>query len=300
VQIPIERYFRVLVVGRDAAPIAAILEEELGIRVTTVDAENSQEAIREGADLCAIVVGRTDADRVLAARSDRGFEMPVFLVSDRSAGVFTAPYLQEVKGVLVVGLESREFYKRTFLTAVEEYVQSLLTPFFGKLLQYDYDGNRSWACPGHQGGQMFKRHPVGRLFFEHMGENVFRDDICNAMVSLGDLLIREGPALEAQQEAARIFGADRTYFVLNGTSSSNKAVNTALLRDGDIVLFDRNNHKSNHQGALMMAGTTPSISSDIVGTINVNYQATKVQVTDFSTTDCIPQSVKILRWGFSN
>ena len=63
--------------------------------------------------------------------------------------------------------------------------------------------------------------------------------------------------MSAQQEAARIFGADRTYFVLNGTSSSNKAVNTALLRDGDIVLFDRNNHKSNHQGALMIAGAIP-------------------------------------------
>jgi ornithine decarboxylase len=257
VQIPIERYFRVLVVGRDHAPIAAILEEELGLRVTTVDAEDAEEAIREGADLCAIVVGRSDASSVLAARSERGFEMPVFLVSERSAEVFEDAYLQEVKGVLVPGLESREFYKRTFLTAAEEYAESLLTPFFGKLLEYDYDGNRSWACPGHQGGQMFKRHPVGRLFFEHMGENVFRDDICNAMVSLGDLLIREGPALAAQQEAARIFGADRTYFVLNGTSSSNKAVNTALLRDGDIVLFDRNNHKSNHQGALMMAGAIP-------------------------------------------
>ena len=203
------------------------------------------------------MVGRDEAEGILAARSERGFEMPVFLASERSAEVFHADYLSEVKGVLVAGLESRDFYKRTLLTAIEEYVGGLLTPFFGKLLQYDYDGNRSWACPGHQGGQMFRRHPVGRLFFEHMGENVFRDDICNAMVSLGDLLIREGPALEAQEQAARIFGADRTYFVLNGTSSSNKAVNTALLRDGDIVLFDRNNHKSNHQGALMLAGAIP-------------------------------------------
>jgi ornithine decarboxylase len=104
---------------------------------------------------------------------------------------------------------------------------------------------------------MFRRHPIGRLFFEHMGENVFRDDICNAMVSLGDLLIHEGPALAAQKQAAVIFGADRTYFVLNGTSSANKAVNTALLREGDIVLFDRNNHKSNHQGALITAGAIP-------------------------------------------
>ena len=256
-QIPIQRYFQVLVVGEEYAPVAEIIEKELGFRAVTVGADQASEAIHNGADLCAIVVGRSDASLVLAARHERGFEMPVFLVSERSADVFHAPYLQDVRGVLVAGLESRDFYKKTFLTSVEEYVQGLLTPFFGKLLEYDYDGNRSWACPGHQGGQMFKRHPVGRLFFEHMGENIFRDDICNAMVSLGDLLIREGPALSAQQEAARIFGADRTYFMLNGTSSSNKAVNTGLLRDGDIVLFDRNNHKSNHQGALMIAGAIP-------------------------------------------
>jgi ornithine decarboxylase len=257
VQIPIQRYFRVLVVGEEPAPVAAIIEEELGFRTAAVGPDQAREAIYGGADLCAIVVDRSSAELVFGARKERGFEMPVFLISERGTDVFSAPYLPEVRGVVMAGLESRDFYKKTLLTAVEDYVQSLLTPFFGKLLQYDYDGNRSWACPGHQGGQMFRRHPVGRLFFDHMGENVFRDDICNAMVSLGDLLIHEGPALSAQQEAARIFGADRTYFVLNGTSSSNKAVNTALLRDGDIVLFDRNNHKSNHQGALMIAGAIP-------------------------------------------
>jgi ornithine decarboxylase len=77
------------------------------------------------------------------------------------------------------------------------------------------------------------------------------------MVSLGDLLIHEGPALSAQQAAAKVFGADRTYFILNGTSSSNKIVNGALLRSQDIVLFDRNNHKSNHHGALFIAGAIP-------------------------------------------
>jgi ornithine decarboxylase len=255
--IPIQHYFRILVVGEELAPVASIIEKDLGYRVANVRADQAREAIYNGADLCAIVVGRSDATLVIAARNERGLEMPVFLSSERSTQMFQDLYLPDIKGVLVEGLESREFYERTFLTSIEEYVHRLLTPFFGKLLQYDYDGNRTWACPGHQGGQLFRRHPVGRLFFEHMGENVFRDDICNAMVSLGDLLIREGPALEAQQEAARIFGADRTYFVLNGTSSSNKAVTTALLRDGDVVLFDRNNHKSIHHGALILAGAVP-------------------------------------------
>jgi ornithine decarboxylase len=76
-------------------------------------------------------------------------------------------------------------------------------------------------------------------------------------VDLGDLLIHEGPAVEAQRYAARVFGADKTYFVLNGTSTSNKIVANAVLRRGDLVLFDRNNHKSLHQGALVQAGAIP-------------------------------------------
>jgi len=81
--------------------------------------------------------------------------------------------------------------------------------------------------------------------------------MCNADVKLGDLLIHEGSAKDAQKHAARVFNADKTYFVLNGTSAANKVVTNALLTRGDLVLFDRNNHKSNHHGALLQAGATP-------------------------------------------
>ncbi len=60
-----------------------------------------------------------------------------------------------------------------------------------------------------------------------------------------------------RKHAARVFNADKTYFVLNGTSAANKVVTNALLTRGDLVLFDRNNHKSNHHGALIRAGATP-------------------------------------------
>jgi len=114
-----------------------------------------------------------------------------------------------------------------------------------------------WTCPGHQGGEFYRRSPAGRLFVEHLGEAVFRNDIDNSVPELGDLLTHVGPALAAQMEAAKVFGADRTYFILNGTSTSNKVVTSAMLKRGDLVLFDRNNHKSNHQGALMLAGAIP-------------------------------------------
>lgn len=250
-------YFRILVIGAEYAAIAKLIEEKAGFRTTLYPAEDVARAIHGGADIAAIVASRRDIEAVIAARDARGLRMPIFMMSKRDEETFEGAYLKSLDGVFIADLESREFYRKRLLAAVEKYVRSLMTPFFGALMQYDFDANRSWACPGHQGGQMFMHHPVGRLFYEHMGENVFRDDICNAMVSLGDLLIHEGPALAAQQAAAKVFGSDRTYFVLNGTSSSNKIVNTALLCSKHIVLFDRNNHKSNHHGALFLADAIP-------------------------------------------
>lgn len=74
---------------------------------------------------------------------------------------------------------------------------------------------------------------------------------------MGDLLIHEGAPLTAQKAAAKVFNADKTYFVLNGTSASNKVVLNAALTPGDLVLYDRNNHKSINHGALLQAGATP-------------------------------------------
>ncbi len=141
--------------------------------------------------------------------------------------------------------------------AAAEYEANLLPPFFDTLTRYVDMQNSTFACPGHQGGAFFKKHPAGRQFFDFYGENVFRFDMCNADVKMGDLLIHEGSAKDTQKFAAKVFNADKTYFVLNGTSSANKVVTNALLTRGDLVLFDRNNHKSNHHGALIQAGATP-------------------------------------------
>ena len=61
-------------------------------------------------------------------------------------------------------------------------------------------GNQLWTCPGHNGGVFYSRSPIGRIFVEHLGEAVFRDDLDNSILELGDLLTHEGPALQAQKE----------------------------------------------------------------------------------------------------
>ncbi len=160
-------------------------------------------------------------------------------------------------GFVYLGQQTPAFYSKQIIASLINYGKTLLPPFFGGLMAYDGEANIAFDCPGHQGGQFYRKSPPGQLFFKYFGESIFRNDLCNADVDLGDLLIHEGPAAEAQKNAARIFGADRTYFILNGTSTSNKVVTNALLRAGDLVLFDRNNHKSLHQGALVQAGAIP-------------------------------------------
>lgn len=160
-------------------------------------------------------------------------------------------------GVLDIDPTERELYIKRIEMAVQVYEERILPPFFRMLDEYVNRGNTQFNCPGHQGGQFFRKHPTGRVFYDFYGETLFRSDLCNADVQLGDLLIHEGYALEAQEHAAEVFHADKTYFVLNGTSSSNKVVLNALLTPGDLVLYDRNNHKSISMGALVQAGAVP-------------------------------------------
>ena len=200
-------------------------------------------------DVAAVVITVADSHSgILALRKRSGFKLPVFML--------TSDDISAPNGVDAV-ISGKEQEWLELETAACRYEEELLPPFFNTLTQYVEMGNSTFACPGHQHGAFFKKHPAGRQFYDFFGENVFRADMCNADVKLGDLLIHEGSAKHAQKFAAKVFHADKTYFVLNGTSAANKVVTNALLTRGDLVLFDRNNHKSNHHGALIQAGATP-------------------------------------------
>jgi ornithine decarboxylase len=188
-----------------------------------------------------------------------GFQTPMWALADshRISDIAVLGMTGEVEGYIYLGQQTPAFYAKQVVASVVKYGLSLLPPFFGGLVAYDAEANVAFDCPGHQGGQFYRKSPAGQLFFKHFGESIFRNDLCNADVDLGDLLIHEGAAADAQRHAAHVFGADKTYFVLNGTSTSNKVVTNAVLKRGDLVLFDRNNHKSLHQGALVGAGAIP-------------------------------------------
>ena len=226
--------------------------------------EDSEIAVQTDAAIGCMVVdwgkkgleGRTAALINLMRR--RGLEMPiVILVRRKRLEDIPVEVLDYIDGYIFLAEETPEFIAKNLVSRLRRYAETLKTPFFGALVDYAEEGNQLWTCPGHNGGIFYNRSPIGRIFVEHLGEAVFRDDLDNSVLELGDLLVHEGPALKAQQEAAQIFGAEKTYFVLNGTSSSNKIVLSALVAEGDLVLFDRNNHKAAHHGALFLGGGIP-------------------------------------------
>jgi arginine decarboxylase len=129
-------------------------------------------------------------------------------------------------------------------------------PFFKALMSFVGKKTDSWHCPGHSSGAAFLKSPVGKIFYHFFGENLLRADVCNAVEELGQLLEHTGPIAEAEKNAARIFFSDYLFFVTNGTSTSNKIVWHSMVGPGEIVIVDRNCHKSNLH-AIMMTGAVP-------------------------------------------
>src|SRR6476620_6063727 len=132
--VPVSRYFRVLVVGEEHRPVAAIIERDLRYATTVVPSDEAVDAMRGAADVGAIVVGHRDAATVAAARDARGLRMPLFMFSRRDDSTLDDPVLGSVDGVLVEGLESRTFYEKRLQSAIERYNASFATPFFGALM----------------------------------------------------------------------------------------------------------------------------------------------------------------------
>ena len=203
-------------------------------------------------DVAAVVLTDLDTKWIDAVHETR-FGIPVFIILRNRKDIDP-----EISGKVNMVFDCDHLNKNLISEDIEEFANEyqdlLLPPFFKTLCNYMQIHNLQFDCPGHQGGQYFMKHPAGRSFYEFYGENVFLTDICNADVALGDILIHEGPALDAEKNAARVYNADLTYFVMNGTSTANTITVNAIVAPGDLVLFDRNNHKSVYNAALLQSG----------------------------------------------
>ena len=187
----------------------------------------------------------------------RNAEIPVFLHGEtRTSRHIPNDILRQLNGFIHMNEDTPEFVARVILREARTYLDSLAPPFFRALVHYANDGSYSWHCPGHSGGVAFLKSPVGQMFHQFFGENMLRADVCNSVDELGQLLDHSGPVGASERNAARIFSADELVFVTNGTSSSNKMVWHATVAPGDVVIVDRNCHKSILH-AITMTGAIP-------------------------------------------
>ena len=175
----------------------------------------------------------------------RNTDIPIFLYGEtRTSRHIPNDVLRELHGFIHMFEDTPEFVARYIVREARNYLDSLAPPFFRALTHYAADSSYSWHCPGHSGGVAFLKSPVGQMFHQFFGENMLRADVCNAVEELGQLLDHTGPVAASERNAARIFHADHLFFVTNGTSTSNKIVWHSTVAPGDIVVVDRNCHKS--------------------------------------------------------
>ncbi|MEN4980214.1 MAG: lysine decarboxylase LdcC [Erwinia billingiae] len=125
-----------------------------------------------------------------------------------------------------------------------EYIDTITPPLTKALFNYVKEGKYTFCTPGHMAGTAFQKSPVGTLFYDFFGANTLKADISISVTELGSLLDHTGPHLEAEEYVARTFGAEQSYMVTNGTSTSNKIVGMYAAAAGSTVLIDRNCHKS--------------------------------------------------------
>ncbi len=184
-------------------------------------------------------------------------EVPIFLHGEtKTSRHLPNDILRELHGFIHMFEDTPDFVAKHIIREAKTYLEGIQPPFFKALLDYAEDGSYSWHCPGHSGGVAFLKSPIGQMYHQFYGENMLRADVCNAVEELGQLLDHNGAIGASERNAARIFNSDHCFFVTNGTSTSNKMVWHHTVAPGDVVVVDRNCHKSILH-SIIMTGAIP-------------------------------------------
>ena len=212
------------------------------------------EEFTSGPDVDPVVVSlRTFIEEVRWKNAD----VPIYIYGEtKTSRHLPNDILRELHGFIHMFEDTPEFVARHIIREAKSYLEGIQPPFFKALLDYAEDGSYSWHCPGHSGGVAFLKSPVGQMYHQFYGENMLRADVCNAVEELGQLLDHNGAIGASERNAARIFNADHCFFVTNGTSTSNKMVWHHTVAPGDVVVVDRNCHKSILH-SIIMTGAVP-------------------------------------------
>ena len=216
--------------------------------------DDDEFSLSEGNDLAPAVLNLRNFIQQVRRKNP---DVPIYLHGEtKTSQHLPNDVLRELHGFIHMFEDTPEFVARHILREAKSYLEGIQPPFFKALLDYAEDGSYSWHCPGHSGGVAFLKSPIGQMYHQFYGENMLRADVCNAVEELGQLLDHDGAIGESERNAARIFNADHCFFVTNGTSTSNKIVWHHAVAPGDVVVVDRNCHKSNLH-AIIMTGAIP-------------------------------------------
>ncbi|ALK29680.1 Orn/Lys/Arg decarboxylase N-terminal domain-containing protein [Burkholderia plantarii] len=242
---------------KDSYGYSILHETTLKPGLLTKEAESTLGCIVIDADLCGDEQDGLHYISMIEEIRRHNTGVPIILAAERAVMTdLPIGILGEVREYVHLGQDTSTFIAGRVDFAVKQYMDSLLPPYFKALKSYAEDRPYYWDCPGHQGGVAYLKHPVGREFLRFFGENIMRADIGIATPDLGNWLEHRGVPGQSEREAARTFGADATYYVVGGSSQSNQIVGHAMLRPGEMVLVDRNCHKSvNHE--LTITGARP-------------------------------------------
>lgn len=181
--------------------------------------------------------------------------IPIFLMAERDEASTIPLDAMQMANELVWTLEDTpSFIAGRVVAAISRYRDHILGPMASALFKFAGISEYSWHTPGHSGGTALLKSPAGRAFYDYFGENLFRSDLSISVAELGSLLDHTGPIGESERYAARVFGAHRTYCVTNGSSTSNRIILSASVARGQVLLCDRNCHKSIEHGLIMTGG----------------------------------------------
>ncbi|MBP6776302.1 MAG: arginine/lysine/ornithine decarboxylase [Piscinibacter sp.] len=245
--------------------------EQCGWKTIVVDTEGDAGIVAGAHRGLAAIVFRSEfaqdqpaaAKRVLALMDrvhERAPGLPMIALGETATMKGSSPQalqaMRNLHSVLYLYEDTVPFLARQIMRAAEDYLDNLLPPFFKALTRHAERSAYSWHTPGHAGGVGFLKSPVGYALHEFFGENTLRSDLSISVPELGSLLDHTGPVKAAEAYAAQVFGADHTYFVTNGTSTANKIVWHSMAGRDDLVIVDRNCHKSLLH-SLIMTGATP-------------------------------------------
>jgi arginine decarboxylase len=252
--------------GRAARALVDDLAERRVDVIESLTASDARSIISSDASIqCLLLDWDLQADddhggalSVLNEVRARNATLPVFLLANRSvASTISAEVMEKADDFIWLLEDTPDFIGGRVVAAIGRYRQQVLPPMFKALVQFSQVYEYSWHTPGHTGGTAFLKSPAGRAFFEFFGEELLRSDLSISVGQMGSLLDHSGPIGEGERYAARVFGAHRTYYVTNGSSTSNRIILMASVTRDQIALCDRNCHKS-VEHAMTLSGAIPT------------------------------------------